>query len=104
MGDLETPGGDETIDPAEQIQKMTFSIVKDGEQSPDIQLTPEQEKRIKEVVQEEVIDAGFDLPPESTEITIMVPEHHAETNEVMIGVDAEMFDEPQGVAIDFTLT
>ncbi len=104
MGDLETPTGDEIIDPAEQIQKMTFNIVKNSEQSPDIQLTPEQEKRIKEVVQEEVIGMGFELPPESTEIKVFVPENHEETKAVEIAVDAEIFDEPQGVIFDLTLT
>ena len=104
MGNLGTPTGEEGMDPAEQIQHMTFKIVKDSESSPDIQLTSAQEARIREVVKEEVIDAGFEIPPESTEITIMVPENHEETNEVMIGVDATLFDEPQGVALDFTLT
>lgn len=104
MGDLGTPAGEEEMDPVEQIQHMTFQIVKDSESSPDIQLTSEQEKRIKEVVHEEVIDAGFDLPAESTEIRIFVPENHEETNAVQIGVDAEMFNEPQGVMVDFTLT
>lgn len=104
MGDLGTPTGEEGMNPVEQIQHMTFQITKDSESTPDIQLTSAQEKRIKEVIIEEVVDGGLDLPADSTEITIMVPENHAETNEVMIGVDAEMFDEPYGVAIDFTLT
>lgn len=100
---LETSTDDETIDPTEQIQRMTFKIVKDSEQSPDIQLTPEQETRIKELVQEEVIDAGFDLPSESTEIKVFVPENHKETNAVQVAVDAEMFNEPQGVMFDCEL-
>jgi len=103
MGNLETPTGDETIDPAEQIQKMTFNIEKDKESTPDIQLTPEQETRIKELIKEEVIDAGFDLPSESTEITVFVPNNHAGTGVVTIAVLATLFDEEQSVSFDYQL-